>query len=80
MRFSPSLPISSCSSVYESLISKAVNKVGSGLGKKKRGTKERNFVWILPYNRICLGAFVPLLTLPSFQESYLLFSFAGCVS
>lgn len=37
-------------------------------------------MWILPSNRICRGTFGPLLTPPSFQESYLLSFFAGHVS
>lgn len=62
-----------CCTVYGSLLSKA-------MGKEDRGTEERNFMWILPSNHICWGTFAPLLTPPSFQESYLFSFFAGHVS
>lgn len=73
IRFSPSFSIPPCCTVYGSLLSKA-------MGKEDRGTEERNFMWILPSNHICWGTFAPLLTPPSFQESYLLSFFAGHVS
>lgn len=68
-----SLSISSCSTVYESLVSKVVDKAGDSLRKmgQMRGILCGFCLITKPY---LLGNFCSLLTLLSFQESHLIFS------
>lgn len=80
IRFSPSFSIPSWCTVYESLLSKARGKAGSDLGKKTEGQRRGILCGFCLLTLSVGGTFGPLLTPPSFQESYLLSFFAGRVS